>query len=192
MVEAIAIHFVHSVHSVRTLPVKGRERINVIVSSKELVKRAIEFRYPERVPYNFDSNRTPVIAEKYGDDFEWVFATQDPDFKPCVSDALRFENEFGVIYERLNTSHGEPKEYPLAYIARRAAYRLPDFSKPVRYLKMEEIVKTRGDKYIMGMFPHFLFQVMIDLYVFETLMLVPYDDREGLERLTDHLMESCL
>ena len=163
-----------------------------MVSSKELVKRAIEFRNPERVPYNFDSNRTPVISEKYGDDFEWVFATQDPDFTPGINDAHRFENELGVIYERLNTSHGEPKEYPLADIGKRASYRLPDYSKPVRYLKMEEIVKTRGDKYILGMFPHFLFQVMIDLYGFETFMMVPYDDREGLEHLTNQLMESCL
>lgn len=30
--------------------------------SKELVKEAIEFRNPERIPYNFDSNRTPVIT----------------------------------------------------------------------------------------------------------------------------------
>ena len=162
------------------------------MTRKELVKRAIEFRNPERVPYNFDSNRTPVIAEKYGDDFEWVFATQDPDFKPRMHDEHCFENEFGVIYESLNTSHGEPKGYPIADLANLATYQLPDFTKPARFLEMEKIVKENPDKYIMGMFPHFLFMVMIDLFGFENFMMALYDDREGVERLADQLMESCL
>jgi hypothetical protein len=46
-----------------------------MLSSKDLVKRAIGFRSPKRVPYNFDSNRTPVIDERYGDDFAWVFSS---------------------------------------------------------------------------------------------------------------------
>ncbi len=163
-----------------------------MTTSKELVRQAIEFRHPERVPYNFDSNRTPVIAEKYGDDFEWVFAQLDPEFKPRVNEEFRFENEFGVIYERINTSHGEPREYPLADLAKIKEYRLPDFTKPVRYLEMERIVKENPDKYIMGMFPHFLFMVMIDLFGFENFMMAFYDDREGVEQLADQLMESCL
>jgi hypothetical protein len=163
-----------------------------MTTSKELVRQAIEFRHPERVPCNFDSNRTPVIAEKYGDDFEWVFATQDPDFQPRVNDAHRFENEFGVIFERINTSHGEPRDYPLADLAKIDAYRLPDFTRPVRYLEMERIVRENPDKYIMGMFPHFLFMVMIDLFGFENFMMAFYDDREGVERLADQLTESCL
>ncbi len=163
-----------------------------MTTSKERVKKAIEFRTPDRVPYNFDSNRTPVIAEKYGEDFEWLFATQDPDFKPCVNDAHRFENEFGVIYERLNTSHGEPKEYPLTDLDKIRSYQLPDFSKPVRYLEMEKIVAANPDQYLMGMFPHFLFMIMIDLFGFENFMMAIYDDREGVELLADQLMESCL
>jgi hypothetical protein len=163
-----------------------------MTNSKELVKQAIEFRNPARVPYNFDSNRTPVIAEKYGDDFEWVFAKEDPDFRPRVNDAERFENEFGAIYERLNTSHGEPKEYPISDLSKLAAYRVPDFTKPARYREMEDIVAANPDKYIMGMFPHFLFMVMIDLFGFENFMMTLYDDRDGLEQLADRLMESCL
>ena len=57
-----------------------------MLCSKDLVKRAIEFREPERVPYNFDSNRTPVTAERYGDD--------------------RYRNEFGVVYHRPARRYG--------------------------------------------------------------------------------------
>ena len=48
----------------------------------ELVRNAIAFTGPERVPVNFDSNRSPEIETKYGDDLIWVFVGGDPDFVP--------------------------------------------------------------------------------------------------------------
>lgn len=159
---------------------------------KTLVKQAIEFRNPERVPYNFDSNRTPVIDEKYGDDFEWVFSARDPDFKPRVERSDRYENEFGVVYSRLGKSFGEAVEYPLANASAVDSYRLPDFSKPVRFADMERIVREAPDKYILGMFPHFLFQQMLDLFGFENLMVSLYEDRPAVERMADRMTESCL
>ena len=163
-----------------------------MVSSKELVRQAIEFRCPARIPCNFDSNRTPVIDEKYGDDFAWVFAGPDPDFRPRVNEAHRFENEFGVIFERINTTLGEAKEYPLADLSLIHSFKLPDFTVPTRYRDMENTVKVHGVKYVLGMFPHFLFMVMIDLFGFENFMMALYDDREGVELLADRLMDSCL
>jgi uroporphyrinogen decarboxylase len=163
-----------------------------MTTSKALVKQAIEFRNPERVPYNFDSNRTPVIAEKYGDDFEWVFSQQDPDFSPRVNRDERYENEFGVVYERLGRAFGEAKEYPLADPASAGTYRLPDFTKPVRFRKMKRIIREQPDKYILGMFPHFLFQQMIDLFGFENFMVALMTARSIIERLADRMMESCL
>ena len=67
-------------------------------SSYEIVRRAIEFDGPERVPYNFDENRTPVIETKYGDDFIWVFVEPDPHFVPHGSG----EDELGVVSETLD------------------------------------------------------------------------------------------
>ncbi len=163
-----------------------------MTTSKTLVKQAIEFRNPERVPYNFDSNRTPVIVEKYGDDFEWVFSQEDPDFKPRVKRDDCYENEFGVVYERFGKAFGEAKEYPLADPASADSYRLPDFTKPERFLELERIVRDQPDKYILGMFPHFLFLQMIDLFGFENLMIALMTERGIIERLADRMMESCL
>ena len=43
------------------------------MTSRELVKAAIHFKTPERIPYNFDSNRTPQDGKYYGEDMMWVF-----------------------------------------------------------------------------------------------------------------------
>ena len=126
-----------------------------MTTSKTLVKQAIEFRNPERVPYNFDSNRTPVIAEKYGDDFEWVFSQEDPDFKPRVKRDDCYEDGFGVVYERFGRAFGDGKEYPLADPASANRYRLPDFTKAVRFrvwrprgrLPGQNLPATESDRY---------------------------------------------
>lgn len=163
-----------------------------MTTGKELVKQAIEFRNPERVPYNFDSNRTPVIAEKYGDDFEWVFARADPGFTPRIDNAEYFGDEFGIVYQRCGATFGEACEFPMADINNAYHYQLPDFTIPVRYAEMEQIVRDHPDKYIMGKFPHFLFQRQLDFCGFENLMISLMVDREAVECLSDKMMESCL
>ena len=85
-----------------------------MLCSRDLVKRAIEFRTPERIPYNFDSNRTPVTAERYGDDFAWVFSTPPGDNFPIALGDDRYRNEFGVVYHRRGATFGEAVEFPLA------------------------------------------------------------------------------
>ncbi len=75
------------------------------MTSREIVKRAIHFQYPPRIPYNFDSNRTPVDGITYGEDMMWVFAQ--------MRAAADGENEWGVIYEAIGDSFGEPKKFPL-------------------------------------------------------------------------------
>lgn len=43
------------------------------MTSREIVKRAVRFQDPPRIPYNFDSNRTEN-GITYGEDMMWVFA----------------------------------------------------------------------------------------------------------------------
>ena len=163
-----------------------------MTTSKELVKQAIEFRNPERVPYNFDSNRTPVITEKYGDDFEWGFAREDPAFKPRINNTDYYEDEYGIVYQRCGATFGEACEFPLADVTKATTYRLPDFSTPTRYAEMEQIVRENPDHYIMGKFPHFLFQRQLDFFGFENLMINLMVEREAVEHITRLMTESCL
>jgi len=165
-----------------------------MTDSKTLVRQAIEFRNPERVPYNFDSNRTPVIAEQYGDDFEWVFVGQAPDFTPRIDTAMQKETELGVVYTTLegSGSFGEPTGHPLADLAALDSYRLPDYRDPRRYTALERAVQNNPDKYILCCLPHFLFQVMIDLFGFQNFMINLAAEQEAVARLADMLTESVL
>lgn len=160
--------------------------------SKELVKKAINFKGPERVPYNFDSNRTPETEKKYGDDFEWVFVDPDPEFIPRINTETHRENEWGIIYSIIGKTFGEAKEYPLKYISKVDTYKIPDFSNYVRFKSVEKAVKEKADKYIIGMFPHFLFLQMLDLFGFENLMIELMDNRDKVEYIADLLTESCI
>ena len=163
-----------------------------MVSSRDLVRRAIEFRDPERVPYNFDSNRTPVIAERYGDDFEWVFSAPTDDTFPRALGNDRYMNEFGVVYHRPGPTFGEATEFPLEDLSRVHSYQLPDFSRHARFAAMESIVHRNPDKYILGMFPHFLFQQMLDLFGFDNLMVALLRERRAVDLIAGQLTESCL
>ncbi|MCP4166324.1 MAG: hypothetical protein GY759_10575 [Chloroflexi bacterium] len=158
-------------------------------TSIELVRRAIEFRGPERVPYNFDENRTPVIDTKYGDDFIWVFVDPAPDFAPSTPG----ENELGVVSETLDEAvMGIPKQHPLDHWHKLADYHFPDYSIAERYHSMERHIAKNPDKYVLGMFPHFLFQVLYDLLGFEHFMLSVALERENMETLLDMLADSAI
>jgi uroporphyrinogen decarboxylase len=156
-------------------------------SSYELVKNAIEFTRPQRIPYSFDENRRgnhPL----YGDDFIWLFVDQDPDFtseKPG-------QNEFGIIYETVDESFGQPKHHPLSSVSRIDRYELPDLSNMNRYLTIKERMQANPDKYALAMFPHFLFQFSMELFPFENLMMDFMTDRPNIEKLFDRLMQSCI
>jgi len=158
-------------------------------SSYEIVRRAIEFDGPERVPYNFDENRTPVIETKYGDDFIWVFVDPDPCFVPRVSG----ENELGVVSKTLDERvAGIPKQHPLDDWGKLKDYKLPDYTLPERYKNIERQIAENPDKYVLGMFPHFLFQVLPELLGFEQFTISVLAERKNLERLLDMLTESCI
>ena len=158
-------------------------------SSYEIVRRAIEFDGPERVPYNFDENRTPVIETKYGDDFIWVFVDPDPCFVPRVSG----ENELGVVSKTLDERvAGIPKQHPLDDWGKLKDYKLPDYTLPERYKNIERQIAENPDKYVLGMFPHFLFQVLPQLLGFEQFTISVLAERKNLERLLDMLTESCI
>jgi uroporphyrinogen decarboxylase len=158
-------------------------------SSRELVQRAIEFKGPERVPYNFDENRTPPIVTKYGDDFIWVFVDPASGF----TSAQPGMDEWGIISETLDEKvFGLPKVHPLADLTHLDQYPFPDFTQSQRYHTMGQRIAMNPDKYILGMFPHFLFQHMISLIGFEQFMIAIMEDREKINLLVERLTLSCL
>lgn len=162
------------------------------MTGKERVLRAIKFEGPDRVPYNFDSNRVPEISEKYGEDFAWVFADPSKKFIPRVDDPNKRETEWGVVYHTLNTQLGEPCFYPLADLCRLDSFAFPDFKEEDRYESAKNVIAQNSDQYILGMFPNFLFMHMLDLIGFENLMIDFIDEEERLKTLIERLTQGCL
>jgi len=158
-------------------------------TSYDLVKKAIGFKGPERIPYNFDSNRTPEIETKYGDDLIWVFIGPDPDFIPSTPGA----DELGIVSETLDSRvFGLPVVHPLNDWAKLPDYHFPDYSKQARYWDLEIQVAANPGKYILGMFPHFLFQHMMHLVGFEKLMTDIIAEREAVLELRNRMVDSCI
>ncbi len=156
-------------------------------NSCQLVKKAIEFETPERIPYNFDENRQNRKKD-FGDDFIWLFLEQAPDFKP----GQEGENELGVIYKSLDGSFGQPNLHPLENMEKVTDFRIPDYGLSSRYNKIEERIKANVDKYMLGMWPHFLFLTCLELCGFEKLMLSFYNQPEHLRHLIKMLSDSCI
>lgn len=116
------------------------------MNSREIVKRAIHFQDPPRIPYNFDSNRTPIDGISYGEDMMWVFASS----KEMAGDA----DEWGVVYQAMGESFGEPKVFPLEGAESLEGYSFPDYSENWRYDEMRrQIEENGGEKYVLGMLP---------------------------------------
>lgn len=161
------------------------------MTSKERVLRAIRFEGPDRVPYNFDSNRVPESEVKYGEDFEWVFASESKHFIPMDAEPNTRQTEWGVVYRTINTQLGEPCRYPLADLSAVRTFKFPDFSETERYEKAREQIRRNPDKYILGMFPNFLFMHLLDLVGFEKLMVSFVEEEDLLEELISKLTEGC-
>ena len=134
------------------------------LTSREIVRRAIRFENPPRIPYNFDSNRTPADNIEYGEDMIWVFP------KPKLG--IHGKNEWSVGYEKIGETFGEPKIFPLEGKETLEGYTFPDFTEEWRYSDMiSEIKKNKGEKYVLGMTPNGIFQHMIDLFGFQDFLV---------------------
>jgi uroporphyrinogen decarboxylase len=158
------------------------------MNSYELVKRAIEFGGPERIPINFDENVTYSNDVKYGDDFVWLFVDNAPDFVPSVPG----ENEMGIVYETIDESFGQPATQPLSDISKLETFKLPDYTIAQRYTKIKKRIAENPDKYYLSMFPHFLFLTMLELIDFENLMCYFIVEPEKMRKLIGLLTESCV
>lgn len=155
------------------------------MTSREIVKRALHFQYPPRIPYNFDSNRTPIDGSTYGEDMMWVFVEMHQD-----KDGV---NEWGVVYETVDESFGEPKKFPLEGKTTLNGYSFPDFTEDWRYENMrQQIKRNAGEKYVLGMLPNGIYQHMIDLFGFMDFMMNIGCNIELVEELADRLCESAI
>ena len=149
------------------------------MSSYEVVRRAIEFRTPDRIPVRFallGLNDTFGVAwnnKGVGDrakrqDYDW----------------------FGCLWERTEMSNMvQVKGHPLEDLSKADSYRWPDPDNPLFYEGMEERFEGSDGKYIMTGIGFFLFERMHMLHGFQNTLTDLYAERQSMEWLADKVME---
>ena len=165
------------------------------ITSREIVRRAIAFEHPPRVPYSF-------ISPLQSDFFESAvlrafggpqgFRAKPPDAK--LGDV--YHDEWGIGWEVTTRSWDHAIEFPLADLSALDAFEFPDTGGAERYDWMEpHLARAReAGKYIVAFDPINLFEQIRSLMGFEEAMLAPFTQPDAfgelLGRLTDLAIEA--
>ena len=149
------------------------------MSSYEVVRRAIEFDRPERLPMRFQSLG---LSDTYSVNWNQI-GTGDHRYRETV-------DEWGCTWQRTAMSNmGQVKGHPLADWRALEHFRWPDADDPAFYEGMEARFAGSEAKYVdTGIFM-LLFERMHALHGFENTLTDLYLERERIEMLADRIVE---
>jgi uroporphyrinogen decarboxylase len=149
------------------------------MSSYEVVRRAIEFERPERLPLRFEAlGMSDVHAVNWNQ-----VGTGDHRLR-------RTTDEWGCMWARSAMDNmGQVKGHPLAEWSALDHYRWPDPDDPAFYEGMEERFAGSEKKYVVTSIFMLLFERMHALHGFENTLTDLYLERERIEMLADRIVE---
>jgi uroporphyrinogen decarboxylase len=150
------------------------------MTPREIVKRAIHFQSPPRLPMCVNETTiTDITALRF----------RPPDsFKPARSEM----DEWGCEWVKTEVKNsGQCKGHPLVDLRLLDRHPLPDYSDPSRYVGAEEVLQQREATgcYITCQIPKLLLDPMLNLHGFENCMIDFYEDRAGMEALADRIVD---
>jgi hypothetical protein len=149
------------------------------MSSYEVVRRALEFDHPDRLPVMFESLG---LSDVHSVGWNQI-GTGDRRERRTV-------DEWGCGWERSELDNmGQVKGHPLADWSSWDAYRWPDPDDPVFYEGMAERFEGGEGKYVRTGIFMLLFERMHALHGFEATLADLYLERERIERLADRIVE---
>ena len=144
----------------------------------EVVRRAIEFRRPERLPVQFE-----VLGMN---DFHHVKWNQIGVGDKSLATSV---DEWGCTWQRSEVANmGQVKGHPLAEQSATAGYCWPDPDNPVFYEGMESRFAGSEGKYVTTGIFMLLFERMHALCGFENVLTSLYLEREWMEILADRIV----
>lgn len=149
------------------------------MTSYEVVRRAIEFSGPDRLPLRFDAlGIADVHTVKYT-----KIGAGDRNLRQTT-------DEWGCLWERTEVSNmGQVKGHPLADWNALDHYRWPDADSPAFYAGMEERFRGSDGKYVITTIFMLLFERMHALHGFEDTLVDLYLERDKTEMLADRIVE---
>lgn len=157
------------------------------VTSRELVRRAVELDRPARIPYSFFD---PLVSDFCEMSVVQALLGDAGPARPAERGG-RYHDEWGVGQEVTGRHWDHVIDPPLADLSLLDDYELPDVSAPDRYDRFTPWVRAASEvgKYRVGFDPVMMFERMRSLMGFEELMLAPYTQPDGLEALLDRLAD---
>lgn len=160
------------------------------MTSREIVRRAIEFGTPPRIPYSF-------VEPARGDFFELamldsVLPAQSREaggFGKRVGESYR--DEWGVGKRVTGYAWDQVIDHPLQDPAAVANYRLPDVAAPQRFDWLGPFIASAGavGKYVVAGDPVLLYERLEALVGFEQMLKMPCTAPDALVALLDGLAE---
>jgi len=173
------------------------------VQSKEIVKRAIHFKCPPRLPTRTialggvsDAVFLPVkpaasfVPAVEGED-EWscVWVKPAASFVPSVEG----EDEGSGVWTQTGIDNmGQVTEHPLKDMSDFDKIAVPDYTDDSRYTDCTEFLeKAEADgKYVLSGIFMLLFERMHTLYGFENTLVDIYQDRPSMEAMADRIVDT--
>ena len=149
------------------------------MSSQEVVRRAIEFAGPERLPLRFEALG---VSDIHTVDCNQV----------CAGDLLlrKATDEWGCVWNRSAVANmGQVKGHPLEHWLALDDYCWPDPDNPDFYEGMEQRFAGSDGKYVRTSIFMLLFERMHALHGFENTLVDLYLEPKRMEMLADRIVE---
>ena len=147
-------------------------------TSREVIRNAIEFSSPDRLPINYEGPN--------GSDIYWVGWNQIG----TGDKSKRFTyDEWHCGWRRTEQANmGQITEHPLTDWSLLEGFAWPNPNDPALYEGMKERVAKRGDKYVLTSIFMLLFERLHGLRGFENLLADLYWERDKVEYLADRIV----
>ncbi len=151
---------------------------------RELVRRAVHFQGPGRVPRD--------LPEPWGTDFHHTGIAPDPNWKPSVQG----EDEWGCIWKKVSVDDrtmGQVKIHPLEDYSKFDDFKFPDYDMPERYEPVRQKVKENTeDRFVLTGVPLSLIHRLDYLRGNRNAMSDPYKHPDELKALLGVMTEIAI
>jgi uroporphyrinogen decarboxylase len=153
------------------------------LTSREIVRKAIEFDNPPRIPYSF-------VDPLESDFFELAVLAGADGVARAAKGEMVFD-EWGVGWRGSGRHWGHAEVSPLADLSALADYRFPQVLSDQTRGLLKGVAETAGKagKYVVGADSINLFERLRSLMGFENLMIAAYTDSTRFQELLDHLTD---
>jgi uroporphyrinogen decarboxylase len=150
------------------------------MTSYEVVRRALEFQTPDRIPLRFDEfelDDTMMVAPNQ------IFPWENQDKRNNL-------DEWGCLWARSEFDNmGQVKGHPLAEWSALEHYLWPDPDDPAFYFSMDRKFTDSENKYVLTGVWFTLFERMHMVHGFENTLKDLLLEREKIEMLADRILE---